>query len=555
MATAGSAVGGVFEGLLEVASSVAKTVGASDVAAGIDAAKNATKDLNAVLNQGAATLEDYRIRLTKASGASSDFADKIREESKTFVDYGVSLEKLVGYNEQIVLSFNKAAFSSVQTREKFDLQRKELQNLIAFNDKFNVSSNQTIDLVNKLGNSVFNTVKEVGKFSDALWKFSRTTGQDFSKVLSEFNSYSDRFIQTYSEANFDKGAQAFGNIELMAKRAGMSVDKLVGSISKFDDIDTAFSSGGQINRVLSYFGGSFDTLAAANASDEERAQMLFKSISDIGERFNQQMTNPAARRAMLKELESATGFSSQQLVGLMNQNKSMAEDLKSLMENPVPLKPEALPEEERKRQMLSVTSSEDVRKIQKELFELGPLTAALEKLQSNMKADALDRGKRFTTELDSVIHQVMDEGNVEGAIKVIGQAGQKFAEYMTGANGPVSQIGNALSSPSFTENLRAAYLKNTQTIEGDLFQKRLDTSVEVLAKAHDKKLEVMNEKAATAIADKMPKVFYQEFGGEVRLTVVTDSLSSSMPLKASSLVSKTTVKPTTKVDMNFTPAH
>ena len=58
-----------------------------------------------------------------------------------------------------------------------------LLNSIGFNEKFNVSSAQTIDLTNKLGNSIFGTTKEVTKLSDTLFTFSRTTGQSFSKIF------------------------------------------------------------------------------------------------------------------------------------------------------------------------------------------------------------------------------------------------------------------------------------------------------------------------------------------------------------------------------------
>ena len=237
--------------------------------------------------------------------------------------------------------------------------------------------------LNKLGNSVYNNVNQVGLFSDALLKFSRETGQPFSKVLQEFGTYSDRFITAISS---DKATQSFATLELLARRSGASVDKLVSSISKFDDIDEAFSTGGQLNRVLSYFGGSFDTLAAANASDEERAKMLLESISSISDKFSE-VSNPQARRSMLKEIERSSGLPMETITGLLNKNNRLSEDLTAIMRTPVEVKPSEISytQEQKKAMAMELTDMATINRIYEESIKMGLTISTIEKIFSANK--------------------------------------------------------------------------------------------------------------------------------------------------------------------------
>jgi hypothetical protein len=440
-------------------------------------------------------VEDWRISLTRASGAGSTFIDQIRKEAYEANEYGVKLGKLVEVNVEVAKSISKAVFTSAQRRQDFEKDRKEIVELIAVNEKFGATSGQTTDLINKLGNAFggdnglnFN----VTKFSDSLLKFSRETGQPFTRVLQEFSTYNDRFLQSVDKTpgSLQKATQGFANLELIAKRTNSSVSQLVGSISKFDDIDQAFSSGGQINRVLSYFGGSFDTLAAANASDEERAKMLMESISSIGDKFQQQMTNPQARRSILKELESATGLNTETLTGLLNKQTDLSKDINAIMRTPVPISATAgLAPEEKKKMAMDLTTMGEVTEIAKEQAFIGPITTAMERFSANHKAIAVETGKKVGETLDVSFKEIINNGNVKGALDNIKTAVTNFQTSLS-------------QTPSAQELLQGA-LGQMKSTPGDAQQKSLDATVNNLMAKDKIAQEALHNKIAETTAAKV----------------------------------------------------
>lgn len=485
-------------GALEDAASLF-TGGGSDVIA--DALKKiaggtkAIDDLASAFKNNVSQFENWRIQLTRASGANSLFIDQIRKEAYDANEYGIKLGRLVEVNVELSNSLSRAVFTSAQRRKDFQDERKELAELIAVNEKFGAGQYQTTELINKLGNALggdkglnFN----VTKFSDSLLKFSRETGQPFNRVLTEFSSYNDRFIQSIDRtpASLQKATQGFAAMELIAKRTNSSVSALVGSISKFDDIDEAFASGGQINRVLSYFGGSFDTLAASNASDEERTKMLLESISSIGDKFQQQMTNPQARRSVLKELERATGLSTETLTGLLNKQTDISKDINAIMRTPVPVKAmEGIPEEEKKKMAMDLTTAAEVTDIAKEQVYMGPVTSAMERFAASQKASALEIGKNVGSTLDKSFGEIIRKGDIQGALETIKKAAGDFAAELK-------------NTPTAT-NIFTSTLGMMQSTPGDRFQKSLDSTVDSLMVKDKVAQEALHAKIATVHEQKI----------------------------------------------------
>ena len=456
---------------------------------------SAIDSISASFQKNVVQMESWRIALTKASGANSTFIDQIRKEAYEANEYGIKLGKLVEVNAEISNSLSKAVFTSAQSRKGFEDSRSELVKLITVNEKFGASQYQTTDLINKLGNA-FGGDKglnfNITKFSDSLLKFSRETGQPFTKVLQEFSSYNDRFLQSVDKtpASLQKATQGFANMELIAKRTNSSVSALVGSISKFDDIDQAFSSGGQINRVLSYFGGSFDTLAAANASDEERTKMLLESISSIGDKFQQQMTNPQARRSILKELESATGLNTETLTGLLNKQTDLSKDINAIMRTPVPVSATAgISETEKKKMAMDLTTMGEVADITKEQAYIGPITSAMERFSSNHKAIAIETGRKVGESLDVSFKEIINKGNVKGALDNIVNAVNGFETSLK-------------QTPTATQLLSGA-LGSFGSTPGDAQQKALDATVSSLMAKDKMAQEALHNKIAETHAAKV----------------------------------------------------
>lgn len=481
---------------------------------GMDTLEGGFDNLVKSLQSQVAQYEQYRISLTLATGANAKFVDTIRTEAYELGKYGVTFDNLVKVNQDIAKSYSQATFSSAQTRQEFEGQRQEVQKLITVNEKFGASTDQTIGLLNKLGNSVLNNVGQVGKFSDSLLKFSRETGQSFGAVLQQFSTYSDRFITAISS---DKATQSFATLELLARRSGTEVGKLVGSIQKFDDIDEAFSTGGQLNRVLSYFGGSFDTLAAANASDEERAQMLIKSISSIGDKFNQ-VSNPQARRSMLKELERSSGLPMEMITGLLNKSNKLSEDLTSIMRTPVEVKPSAVTytDAEKKAMALEVTDMKTVAKIKEESLKMGTVTSMMEKFISSNKTQYLKTVTETGKSLDNLGGKLLKEGKVTEAVDEIRNAAVNLKNSFMAQGTIGDTLKNFISGQS---NAITDYAKNLskegQTGDKNALAVHDKENREMAARAAKDKSD--ERKQAQEAAEKHAKDLAKQVGEQVKL--------------------------------------
>lgn len=494
-----------------------------EMAAAWGAAKDGISGAFSALEKSGETIEAYRIKLTQASGATAKFAEQLKTDVKTLNEYGVTYNKLVEANVAIAESYSRATFSAAQTREDFKKERQEIQELITVNERFGVTQKETIDLANKLGNSVFKNVDEIGKFSDTLLKFSRETGQPFSNTLREFGSYSDRFVMTL---NSDKAMQAFTTLELLARRAGSSVDKLVGSISKFDDIDEAFSSGGQINRVLSYFGGSLDTLAMASASEEEKAKMLLESISGISDQFNTQMTDPNARRSVLKELSKQTGLDVNTITGLLNKNNDLSKDLQSIIKTPVVTGMATIPAEEKKKMAMDVTTRKEVTEIAQENVFIGPMSFALERMMTNQKGALLSIGSDVAARVDSAVSKFLDTGDTKSLIRDFGGAIGPVIDKIGNSAQPGTLIGEFGAVIEGTKSLGAAFKGLTETTPGSKVSEAWGVTMTNLHLQDEERKRKEHENLRDHITQGLEKA---NFSGRVEVSVKVDQQGKVTP--------------------------
>lgn len=475
--------------------------------------------------KGIQTIESYRISLTKASGASSAFVEGLRKETYSLNQYGIGLERVVAANVAMAESFSKATFSAAQTRLQFEADREAMQKLITVNEKFGLSQGETISLANKLTNSVFNNISSFQKFSDTLLKFATETGQPFNKVMQDFGTYSDRFISNLSS---DKAIQSFTTLQTLARRAGMSIDSLVGSLNKFDDVEEAFASGGQINRVLSYFGGSLDTLAMARASEEEQAKMLLEAISGISEQFNTQMTDPRARKAVLKELVSATGIPIEQVMGLLNQNNDLSRDLQSIIRTPSVTRMEEMPEQQKAKMAMDLTSQAEVDKIKMENMLIGPFTMALERFNANQKSLTIDFSREFSREMDKGISMLLKKGDVPGALEQFGKAFSEAKDVITNTSG-FKQFQAALSgNGGLTEIMSTTgdiIKRNISFLDSDKYYQDLNRHTENLSRINQRRIQEESKGLEEAVSRGVGKL-----KGDVQVSVtLKDSSGKPIP--------------------------
>lgn len=341
--------------------------------------------------------------------------ESIRQQAFEISNYGIGIADLTKANTELLKTYTGAIPLTDRQARAYESNRKELGLLVSFYDKFGIAQADSIKMFNTFNNVMEGGTRGAQKFSDALLIFAQKTGQQAGTVFKEFNDNINRFSVLGSE----KALQSFQKLEMAAARTGQSVKGILTSIEKFDDIDTGFEAGGQLNRVLSFMGGSFDTFRAMQASDEERAQMLYQAISGVAGNY-QALQTTAAKRSFAKQIAETAGMDLSTVMGLLNKSTNVAEDLSEIYKKPVIS--EEFTEQGRERAAMRVTTTEQLAKIQGQIFDLNPIVVRLsDEMQRNTIA-VTKKEMELVSNIDKRYIKPLSEGGVE-AFK---QAGKDF---------------------------------------------------------------------------------------------------------------------------------
>ena len=288
----------------------------------------ALADLSKTFKTAVDGAQKFQVEMTKF-GQDLTFQNSIREQAYALSTLGISYDSLKKANIGLVESYNASIRITDQQSKSFDSNRQAMSQLIVFNDKFGITQAETAKLLNFTKNTMGGGTEQAIKFSEQLEKFADVTGQKAGKVFGDFNGSLDRF----SVMSADKAIGAFQRLQMTAARTGEPISKVFESIAKFDDIETGFQAGGQLNRVLSFMGGSFDTFKAIQADDDERAKMLFEAISGVSDKYSQLQTDQA-KRSFASQLAASSGLDMKTIVGLLNKSTDLSKDIADISKRP-----------------------------------------------------------------------------------------------------------------------------------------------------------------------------------------------------------------------------
>lgn len=386
----------------------------------------ALSSMATLLNTAAISAQKFQVELVKY-GQDQSFQKSIAEQAQALSFLGIKYSELKTANIDLVKDFNASIRLSDKSKESFENNREALSQLSVFTKKFGIEHAETAKVMN-FANDTMNTGTDGAiKLSETLLKFAESTGQNANTVFTQFNGQLDRF----SVLSGEKAISTFERLQMTAKRTGQTLESVFNSVSKFDEIDEGFRQGGQINRVLSFMGGSFDTFKAMQASDEERAQMLYEAISGVADRYSQLNTDQA-KRSMAKQIAESTGVDLKTVVGLLNKSTDLSRDMMDISKKP--LVTEGYTDKERADKMLSLSTREDFQAARGELLET---TKAVQSLANKFRTT--DSSITFNvTELykkldDKVLMPIFTQQNKN--IKILMEefkkdAGKQMAEYM-----------------------------------------------------------------------------------------------------------------------------
>lgn len=376
----------------------------------IGAVKNPAKGLESLTTALSAQIkkyQEYRIEIAKAGRGTEakEFIENLRLQQYEVSKLGIGLEELKSINAAVLKDYvGSTTFTDRQTKA-FKDNSLAINELIGFNKKFGVEESTSISLLNNFTNVMGGGTKATQKLSDQLIVFSQKTGQNVNKVFEEFNTNIDRF----SVLTGEKATASFQKMEMIAKRTGTSVQGILTSIEKFDDIDTGFQTGGQLNRVLSFMGGSFDTFRAMQADDEERAQMMFQAITGVADQY-QNLQTAQSKRAFAKQIKESSGLDIKTVMSLLNKSTDVSKDLAEIYQKP-PVTDE-FTKQGRERAAMAMTTNEQLKAMQGQLFELNPLVARLSDVTHQNAVAFTGFEKKFTEELDKKLKPYFEKGGV-----------------------------------------------------------------------------------------------------------------------------------------------
>ena len=272
---------------------------------------NITKNLTLKVAQATMALayeqDQAVVNFRRATGASGEFDDNIRDLERSLFTAGVN----AGEAGQAVqaLFLNVTDFTNMSEK-----QTETLGKTVAVLNELGVSAETTTK------NMQF-AIKVLGKSTDQaehltreLFTFAQDLGVSGDKMASDFASMGPQIAALGS-----KGVNAFRKLEVQAKNTGLQLTEILGIVEKFDKFDSAAESVGKLNALL---GGPYlNTLELVAETDpSKRFEILKTRIDQAGLSFDDM--DYYQRKAMA----SAVGLNEQQLALMMRGNLNLIKE-------------------------------------------------------------------------------------------------------------------------------------------------------------------------------------------------------------------------------------
>jgi len=404
----------------------------------------AIKDVTTLFKGAYTNAQEFQKTLVQY-GQDKSFQKAIGEQARDLATLGISYDSLKKANLELVDSYN-AAIRITETQSKsFEDNRKAMSQLLVFNDKFGIGLRATSDLLNFTKNTMGGGTEAAIRFSEQLERFAKSTGQNTNAVFTAFNTNLDRFsVQTA-----DKAIASFERLQMTAARTGQSMSGLIDIVGKFDDIDSGFEKGGQINRVLSFMGGSFDTFKAFQAEDEERAKMIYEAIAGVADKYSE-LNTTQAKRNFAKQLQESTGVDLKTVVGLLNKSTDLSRDIADISKRP--LITEGYTPRERADKMVDLSLSKDFAEARDGLLEAGKAAQTFAEKVKISDRSRTDSAIKLTRLLDEKFLSPIVSGNtaaLKSSFEAFGKSvGTTLKEVLSDPDSAMSRGGAAMAELS-----------------------------------------------------------------------------------------------------------
>ena len=223
------------------------------------------------IRDNARQVDDIISNLNKQglSGVVDSFADAQMEFATFGMGMGEAATALTGLAE----SSTTFRFATKETRGEI------LQTAAGFG-ALGVSGQDFGKLQETLTRNFGQNTQQVASFADSLAGLSETTGKSVATLVNDFNAAGDAILQFG-----DRATQVFMDTQKIATKFGVEVGNVLGVFDKFDTVESAAETVGQLN---AQFGTNLDQLQLLRAeTPEERFNILRESLEATGRSFSE----------------------------------------------------------------------------------------------------------------------------------------------------------------------------------------------------------------------------------------------------------------------------
>jgi len=268
--------------------------------------------------------------------AMKKFTDRIIESARNQVALGVTTKDMGTAYAKMMEDSRTFGLLMADNTEASEMQVKILAEHAAKAEKMGISLKTTASVVELVGKAYReqDLAMETSRISEEMINLARATGQTVDKVGQDAVKAFDK-LAVYS---LPQATKIFKELSVTASQTGISVDELLKGVAKFDDMEKAAESVGDLNAML---GGPYlNTLDLVNATEEERIAMIREAVEASGESFDEM------DRFKQKAIAAEMGLSAQQAKAYfgvsqaaidtatagVDQNKSTMKDLQDAAE-------------------------------------------------------------------------------------------------------------------------------------------------------------------------------------------------------------------------------
>jgi hypothetical protein len=218
--------------------------------------------------------DNATVAFNKATGVAGDYNAEIRQVSSNLVSTGVSSADVGAAFGDLYKNVSDFTFA---TRE----QQKSLTTTTALLNKLGVSSAAVTKNIQFATKSLGMNLEGAAALQTGLRNLANELGLSAEQVAQDFGVASNVL------AAFGDGAiESFALLEAQSKATGLSMQKLISIVEKFDTFDSAAGQVGKLNAML---GGPFlSTLEMIEETNPaERMRLLAGALTDAGLSFDQ----------------------------------------------------------------------------------------------------------------------------------------------------------------------------------------------------------------------------------------------------------------------------